>query len=101
MAQPTGGMIMPKTSYAGQMIIEDHLKKCLAKTTNEPFKPYANKNLPRVNHSPFGDFPKESRPAKKSQITEVEPTAIHEQSIAAAGVCKYHLLIMRSYSQKG
>jgi hypothetical protein len=52
-------MVMPKISYASTMIVEDHLKKMLSCTTNKPFKVSDNKLLPRSQHSPFGDFPKE------------------------------------------
>jgi hypothetical protein len=52
-------MNMPKINFASTMIVEDHLKKCLAKTSNKPFKMHDNKLLPKTKHSPFGDFPKE------------------------------------------
>ena len=88
MAQPgqTGGMVMPKISYASTMIVEDHLKKLLTSTTNKPFKVADNKLLPRPQHSPFGDFPPEFLPSKKQTVTEVQPIDKHEQSIAAKGV---------------
>lgn len=54
------------------MMIEDHLKKCLAKTSNKPFRIHDNKLLPKSQHSPFGDFPKEYLPAKKNPVTELE-----------------------------
>ena len=79
---------MPKISYASTMIVEDHLKKCLAKTTNKPFKVQNNKLLPKAQHSPFGDFPKEYMPGKKNPVTDLEPLDKFEQSIAAKGVCK-------------
>lgn len=81
-------MQMPKISYASTMIVEDHLKRCLAKTSNKPFKVYDNKLLPKAQHSPFGDFPKDYMPGKKATVTDIEPIAQHEQSIAAKGVCK-------------
>lgn len=84
------GMIMPKISYASTMIVEDHLKKLLTSTTNKPFKKADNKLLPRSQHSPFGDFPKEYLGGKKQGVTEVEPIDKHELSIAAQGVCKYY-----------
>lgn len=46
----TTGMVMPKISYASIMIVEDHLKKCLAKKANKPFKVSDNKLLPRAQH---------------------------------------------------
>ena len=57
--QGTGGLNIPKINFASSMMIEDHLKRCLAKTSNKPFKVSDNKLLPKAQHSPFGDFPKE------------------------------------------
>jgi hypothetical protein len=74
---------MQKSNHANQMMIEDHLKKCLAKTSNKPFKVSNNKLLPKSQHSPFGDFPPEYMPSKKNPVTEMESTLKHEQSIAA------------------
>ena len=91
MAQPmqgTTGLAMPKINFASSMIVEDHLKKCLAKTTNKPFKASNNKLLPRSQHSPFGDFPPEYLAGKKNGVTEIEPIEKHEQSIAAKGTSK-------------
>ena len=78
--------IAPKINFASTMIVEDHLKKCHAKTSTKPYNPTKNKLLPRTQHSPFGDFPKDYMPAKKSQVTAVEPIVKHEQSMAATGV---------------
>ncbi len=83
------GINMPKISYASTMIVEDHLKKLLASTSNKPFKAADNKLLPRCQHSPFGDFPKDYMPGKKATVTDVEPIQKHEMSIAAKGVRKY------------
>jgi hypothetical protein len=74
---------LTKMNPASTMIVEDHLKKCLAKTSNKPYQPNKNKLLPRTQHSPFGDFPKESMPKRVAKVTEVEPIQRHEQSIAA------------------
>ena len=84
------GINMPKISYASTMIVEDHLKKCLAKTTNKPFKVSDNKLLPKAQHSPFGDFPKDFLPKKGTTVTDIAPIDKHEQSIAAKGVGKYN-----------
>jgi hypothetical protein len=89
---------MPKISYASTMIVEDHLKKMLASTSNKPFKASANKLLPRCQHSPFGDFPKDYMPGKKQAVTEVEPIDKHELSIAAKGVSKPYLPNLKFYS---
>lgn len=53
--QPT--YTVGRVAPAGQMILEDHLKKCLSMTSAQQWKPYHNKNLPRAQHSAFGDFP--------------------------------------------
>ena len=80
---------MPKIGYASTMIVEDHLKKLLTANTNQPFKASNNKLLPRAQHSPFGDFPPEKMPAKKTNYVS-EPPAIekHELSVSAKGICK-------------
>lgn len=93
---PIGGLNMPKISYASTMIVEDHLKKMLTAPTNKPFKPSDNKLLPKMKHSPFGDFPPEYLTTKK--LTAAQPsqptvqiggdTGMHELSIAAKGISK-------------
>lgn len=67
------------------MILEDHLKKCLSMTSGTQWKPYANKNLPRAQHSAFGDFPSGHMPQKKVGVTPVHPIGAAEVSIAAKG----------------
>jgi hypothetical protein len=67
------------------MILEDHLKKCLSMTSGNQWKPYANKNLPRAQHSAFGDFPRGHMPGKKLGVTPVQPIGAAEVSIAAKG----------------
>jgi hypothetical protein len=69
--QPTYGV--GRVAPAGQMILEDHLKKCLSMTSAQQWKPYHNKNLPRAQHSAFGDFPKEYINKKKIGVTNVMP----------------------------
>jgi len=46
--QVQGATGMPKINFASSMIVEDHLKKCLAKTSNKPFKVSNNKLLPKA-----------------------------------------------------
>ena len=69
------------------MILEDRLKKCLSMTGGKQWKPYANKNLPRAQHSAFGDFPKDFMKKKMNYpgVTPVQPIAAQEVSIAAKG----------------
>ena len=75
------GRVAPAT----QMLMEDHLKKLLTMTSGDKWKPYANKNLPRVQHSPFGDFPADYMKKKKAGVTPVVSTDQAEVSIAAKG----------------
>jgi len=83
--QPTGMMGGQKLNFASTMVVEDHLKKCLAKTSHKPYNPMKNKLLPKSNQSPFGDFPAEYLPKKKNPVTDIQPLDKHEQSIAAQG----------------
>ena len=81
--QPTYGV--GRVAPASQMILEDQLKKCLSMTSGAQWKPYHNKNLPRAQHSAFGDFPKEFLKIKGVAVTEVKPIDKQEVSIAATG----------------
>jgi len=42
-------------------------------TSSQSWKPYQNKNLPRAQHSPFGDYPKEYLKKKAMGVTKVGP----------------------------
>lgn len=64
-----------KVNPASQLLVEDHLKKCLSKTTTQTWKPYQNPNLPRAQHSAFGDFPNEYMKAKAAGVTAIKPIA--------------------------
>lgn len=47
-------------NIVSEIIANDHLKSMLNKTANKGvYHPYVSKLVPRANHSPFGDFPKE------------------------------------------
>lgn len=46
-----------RTQPSSQMILEDHLRKCLSMSGGSQWKPYHNKLLPRNPDSAFGDFP--------------------------------------------
>lgn len=74
-----------RVAPASQMILEDHLKKCLSMTSGQQWKPYHNKNLPRAQHSAFGDFPKEYLKKEPLGVTAVKPIDKMEVSIAASG----------------
>lgn len=74
-----------RVAPAGQMILEDHLKKCLSMTSGTKWKAYANKNLPRAQHSAFGDFPSDFMKKKAVGVTPVKAIDAQEVSIAAKG----------------
>lgn len=82
---------MPKINYASTMIVEDHLKKILAKTDGKPWKFSKNKLLPKSQHSAFGDFPKDYLPKRQNPVEDVQPINSQEQSIAATGYGKYSI----------
>lgn len=86
-----------KTSPASEMILEEYLKKCVTMTTSKPFNPKANSKAVRMQHSPFGDFPKEMMP-KKGGIEEPEPIDGYATSIAITGNSK--CLSLASAGQK-
>jgi hypothetical protein len=74
------------------MIVEDHLKKLLTSNTNHPFKTSNNKLLPRAQHSPFGDFPADKMPTRKTKpVTEPPAIEKHELSVSAKGISKYKI----------
>jgi len=82
--QPSYGV--GRVAAATQMLMEDELKKILTMTAGEKWKPYANKNLPRSLHSPFGDFPEEyMKSMKKGGVTAPKDISQAEVSIAAKG----------------
>jgi len=83
MMQPT--YAVGKVNPASQLLVEDHLKKCLSKTTTKTWKPYDNPNLPRAQHSAFGDFPTEYMKRKAAGVTAIKPIDKQEVSIAATG----------------
>ena len=96
---------MPKISFASTMIVEDHLKKMLSSNSQKPFKAADNKLLPKMKHSPFGDFPADYMAATK-KLTAAQSsqqiggdTGLHELSIAAKGIRKcYHSLLISDFS---
>lgn len=80
---------MPKINFASSMIVEDHLKKVLAKTDGKPWKFSQNKLLPKSQHSPFGDFPADYMPKRDNAPVPVPNIGAAEQSIAAKGTSKF------------
>jgi len=50
---------------SSQLLFEDHLKRCLNKTSGQNYKELRNKFAPRNKHSAFGDFPREFMPRKE------------------------------------
>jgi len=64
----TGGGTVPmmmsvgRNTAAANMIIEDHIRKVLYKGTKKAVNTKADPLVPRMNHSAFGDFPKDYLP---------------------------------------
>jgi hypothetical protein len=59
----------------------------MSRTSIKPFKPGRTNKAPRVQHSPFGDFPKDKMP-KKNTVDEPEPIDGYATSIAITGNSK-------------
>lgn len=70
MAQQTVPMGMTKVNHASSLIIEDHLKKVITKTSAKGWKASDNPFLPRSQHSAFGDFPPDFMPKKTKKADE-------------------------------
>lgn len=68
-----------RVNHASSLIIEDHLKKVISKTSTKGWKASDNPFLPRSQHSAFGDFPKDYMPKKTGAKREEEP-AVDEAS---------------------
>jgi len=85
-----------KTSPASEIMIEEYLKKCVTRCEADPYNPKKNCKAVRVQHSPFGDFPKDKMP-KKEAIDEPEPLEIHASSIAITGNSKltFHNAVLK------
>lgn len=72
-----------KMNHASNLIVEDHLKKVVTKTSSNPFKTANNKYLPRAQHSAFGDFPKDYMKKAGGAVTKPQPLDKLELSVAA------------------
>ena len=75
---------MQMKSFAGNMILEDHLKKVMKRTGPQAWRPSNNKLLPKPLDSCFGDFPKDKKANQNTAVLKPEPLAAAETSIAAA-----------------
>jgi hypothetical protein len=73
MAQVTatmGGPMNVTKNAASSLILEDHLKKVISKTSAKGWKASDNPFLPRSQHSAFGDFPPDFMPKKGTKKEE-------------------------------
>jgi hypothetical protein len=60
-----------RNTAASNMIIEDHINKVLTKTAKEKkvfIEPKNSRLVPRLQHSPFGDFPKDYQVKKRAEV---------------------------------
>ena len=75
-------------AHAGMMINNDHLKRVIGRTMNNPAKTSANKLLPRPQDSAFGDFPATHKPKKEDKVEPLPDTRGFEASAAAPATRK-------------
>lgn len=82
--QPAALTAVPlRTNAMADIIHGDHMKGMLNKSTNRGvYQPYKTPLIPRANHSPFGDFPKEF--IQKKVKAEDFSIDIYEKSQAAS-----------------
>jgi len=76
-----------KDNIATTLVLEDHLKNMLSKTSNLDYKPWKTKYAPKNPESPFGNFPPDFLTCKT--ITSPKRAPIHEDSQAATTINKY------------
>ena len=75
---PMGSMgVLGRNTAAANLIIEDHIKKRVNRGTMVYKDPKKSTLVPRVNHSPFGDFPTDFLPAgaKPARASPAKPDA--------------------------
>ena len=73
----TQGM-MVRNTQASNLILEDHVRKLMSKGGPKIIEAKQDKKVPRVQHSPFGDFPKdymEGVKQTKKMTANVKPAA--------------------------
>jgi len=66
---------------SSQLLVEDALKRCLAKSKGIGYRQLISKEAPRNKHSPFGDFPLEYMPKKADNF---ETLSIDSHQVANA-----------------
>lgn len=67
------GTTFGRNPAASNLIIEDHIKKVLTLTSGDKkafIEPKISKLVPRMNHSPFGDFPDDYQIKKRDQVRQ-------------------------------
>jgi hypothetical protein len=64
------------------LVVEDHLKKMLGKTSNVDYKPWKNPLAPKYPPTPFGNFPRENLPTRSFSVKKLTPN--YEESAAAS-----------------
>ena len=91
--QPGGlGTVPLRTNAVADIIAHDHLMAMMNKTSNKGvYRPFVGKLIPRANHSPFGDFPREF--LMKQTKEEDFSIDVFEKSQAASASSIYILLI--------
>ena len=64
---------MGRNTAAANLIMEDHIKKRVNRGNMRFHDPKRSTFVPRINHSPFGDFPKGLFPQKKNSPSRADP----------------------------
>ena len=73
---------------SSQLLFEEHLKRCLHKTTGQSYKELRNRFAPRNKHSPFGDFPREFLPKREEDFNLINIDSHQVANSVSAGQSK-------------
>lgn len=88
---PMGMGVLGRNVAAANLIIEDHIKKRVNRGTMRFKDPKKNPLVPRVNHSPFGDFPNDFLPPGAKQ-TRASPARQEPEQLNVTATSKARLL---------
>ena len=90
-------MTTRKENIASCLIIEDHLKSMLSKTSNTNYKPWGNKFAPKYPHTCFGNFSKEFVVGVKKPILP-KKTPDYEESNAATTFSIFFFTVFKHFA---
>ena len=84
---------MGPTAAPANLIIEDHIKKRINRGNLRFHDPKKSTLVPRIKHSPFGDFPSDFLPAKQKSHASAEP------ELALTATSKYSCFTLQNSEQ--